>query len=123
MNRRDFMRRMFGLGVTIAVPALVTDPLSLFFDMEKIDALNPNLYGMDWGVNDGTYGTWNGIRRAPVSQWSSKSAVGPGAQLRADIIELIRRIKVDIKENPLEIIIANEDQIRIYKELKSKDYK
>lgn len=113
MNRREFMRRMFGTSMTLVIPSVFIPTVKQY-----IDATNPSLYGMDWGVNDGTYGTWNGIRRAPVSQWSSKSAVGPGAQLRADIIELIRRIKVDIKDNPLEIIIANEDQVRIYKSLK-----
>ena len=60
MNRRDFMRRMFGTAVTVAVGQIIPVPK---YAWDKLG------HGIDWGLNDGTIGTWMGIQRSTHPMW------------------------------------------------------
>lgn len=59
MNRRQFMRTMFGTAVTVAVGQIIPAPK---YAWDK-------LHGIDWGLNDGTVGTWMGIKRSTEAMW------------------------------------------------------
>jgi len=115
MNRRDFMRRMFGLTVTIAVsPNIVAA-----FNKSLIDATNPSLYGIDYGLNDATIGTWMGLTRSNVAQWNSK--VLKGTPINPDMVKMIKKLMDDAVDKNWEIIIANDEQTRLYEKGMEKD--
>lgn len=61
MNRRDFMRTMFGTAVTVAVSQIIPVRTALGKLQE---------HGLDYGLNDGTIGTWMGIQRSTHPIWS-----------------------------------------------------
>jgi len=99
-----------------ASPSIITDFSKCF-----VDATNPNLYGMPWVSSDGTIGTWMGIRRSNVAQWSHKFPVGPGNAVRQEMIVMIKKMMDDAVEKNWEIIIANDEQARLYEKAMEKD--
>jgi hypothetical protein len=80
MNRRTFMR------------ALLAVPLAPFIPIPKraID----KIYGIDWGLNDATVGTWMGITRSTTPMfhsWVHK----PTGKLDKELIAMIRKLMDD----------------------------
>jgi hypothetical protein len=54
------MRTMFGTAITIAVGPIIPVRTALGKLQE---------HGIDWGLNDGTIGTWMGIKRSTHPMW------------------------------------------------------
>jgi hypothetical protein len=80
MDRRTFMRAL------LAVPLA---PLIPYRPKQAID----KLYGIDWGLNDATVGTWMGITRSTTPQFVSSWVHPPGgAVISKDMITLIRKM-------------------------------
>ena len=77
MNRRSFIRTL------IAVPLAPLIPIP----KRAVD----KLYGIDWGLNDATVGTWMGITRSDTPMfrsWVHK----PTGKLDKELIAMIRKM-------------------------------
>jgi hypothetical protein len=82
LNRRTFIR------------ALIAVPLAPFIPIPKraID----KIYGIDWGLNDATVGTWMGITRSSTPQFVSSWVHPPGgAAINKELIAMIRKMMDD----------------------------
>jgi hypothetical protein len=80
LNRRTFIR------------ALIAVPLAPFIPIPKL-AID-KLYGIDWGLNDATVGTWMGITRSTTPMfrsWIHK----PTGKIDKELIALIRKMMDD----------------------------
>ncbi len=105
MNRRDFMRRMFGTAVTVAVP-------NIFIPKTAYG----KLYGIPEALNDGAYGTWMGIKRASHSTWAARVPVQNG-MIRQDLIIAIKKMMDNALEKNWEIILGNDKQMDYFKKI------
>lgn len=65
----------------------VSIPENIYFNVEKIDAFRSELYGIDWGINDATYGTWMGIDRSVYPFWEGRPS---GKSIHNHITGLIK---------------------------------
>ena len=80
LNRRSFITAL------LAVPLA---PLVPYRPKQAID----KLYGIDWGLNDATVGTWMGLTRSSTPQFVSSWVHPPGgAAISKDMITLIRKM-------------------------------
>jgi len=69
MQRRDFLKLLLGTAIAevVDVEKLLWVPKPII----TVPALPPTMYGIDWGLNDGTVGTWMGIKRSNFPMWKS----------------------------------------------------
>lgn len=80
MNRRSFITAL------LAVPLAPLIPYRPKLAIDK-------LYGIDWGLNDATVGTWMGITRSTTPMFVSSWVHPPGgAAINRDMIALIRKM-------------------------------
>lgn len=94
MNRRSFITAL------IAVPLA---PLVPYRPKQAID----KLYGIDWGLNDATVGTWMGITRSTTPMFRSWVHPPGGAAINRDTIALIRKMMDDaVKDYSRQIDLA-----------------
>lgn len=88
MNRRTFIRALLAVPLAPLVrPKLAID----------------KLYGIDWGLNDATVGTWMGITRSSTPQFRSfyGGAAGGGKShtINKELITLIQKMMDDAKNH------------------------
>ena len=89
MNRREFMRRMFGVAVTIAVPDVRIFPKTA---LDKLNEFRPGLsplYGLPYHMSDASMASWLGFERA--SLYGGAAGGGKSFYNKA-MIDLINKI-------------------------------
>lgn len=87
MNRRDFVRRMFGLAVTVAAHPFIPLPRTAY---QKL-AEHASLYGVPYHMSDATAGTWMGITRSETPMWTA-SYKGPGRPIDKEVMIAIKKM-------------------------------
>lgn len=86
MNRREFMRRMFGVAVTIAVPDVRIFPKTA---LDKLNQFRNPLHGLPYHMSDATTARWLGFERA--SLYGGAAGGGKSFYNKA-MIDLINKI-------------------------------
>lgn len=86
MNRRSFLKFLLStpLALTVDVEKLLWVPKPII----TVPAM-PSIYGVDWGLNDGTVGTWLGIKRSIYPQFKSAWLHPAQGECYKDLVKLI----------------------------------
>ena len=104
LNRRTFMRALLAVPLASLIP---------YRPKQAID----KLYGIDWGLNDGTVGTWMGITRSSTPMFVSSWVHPPGGTaISKDMIALIRKMMdkaMDDYQERLDIATYAQPLVRI----------
>jgi hypothetical protein len=87
MTRRDFVRKIFKIAVTIAASPYIPLPKTAYGKL----AQHASLLGIPYHQSNATTGTWLGITRSETSFWSSKP-VGPGRPIDKEVIIAIKKL-------------------------------
>src|SRR5262245_49410794 len=101
MNRRDFLKYLLStpLAATVDYEKLLWVPEKKIFTPTLKDI---SLYGVPYHMCDATTGTWMGIERSEVAQFSSKLPTESGYPLMIERVRKVLEIAVEANRKELD---------------------